>query len=198
MSDPVPRAAEIRRCPGSPPVQPCLVTEVLAGYRLEPNGIHGPAHWLRVRANGLALAARTPGACIEVVELFALLHDSRREDEGHDLGHGERAAAYAQRLVDAGMLKLDASGLDLLVSACAWHEHGRVSAEPTIGCCWDADRLELSRLNRRPIARFLSTSAAHDAHLQAAAWQRGYDQAVDRSDLAAWGLEAVLAGGGGG
>lgn len=183
---------------GGAAVPPWLVQEVLAGYRLDLDGIHGPAHWLRVRVNGLALAAMTPGACVEVVELFALLHDSRREDEWHDLGHGERAGGFARLLAEGGLLLLDAARLDLLVRACAGHEHGRVSADPTIGCCWDADRLELSRLGHRPIARLLSTAAAQDRTLQAAAWRRGRDQVLDRPGLQAWGLATVLGGGAGG
>ncbi len=195
MTDGEPEAGGSGGPAGKSPVQPWLMQEVLAGYLLDLDGIHGPAHWLRVRVNGLALAAMTPGACVEVVELFALLHDSRRENEWRDLGHGERAAGYARRLAEAGMVRLDAARLDLLVSACAGHEHGRVSADPTIGCCWDADRLELSRLDRRPIARLLSTAAAHDGPLQAVAWRRGRGQVVDQPGLRAWGLGAVLGGG---
>ena len=68
---------------------------------------------------------------------------------------------------------------------------GEVSADPTIGCCWDADRLELARFGRHPIARFLSTAAALDPGIQAAAWQRGMTGAV-RGDLAqAWSLDAA-------
>lgn len=170
------------------PVAPWLVREVLAGYRLDRDGIHGPGHWLRVRANGLALAARTPGADVAVVELFALLHDCRRQDDGHDRGHGERAAAYAAALAREGLLCLGPDLLDLLIAACAGHEHGKVSADPTIGCCWDADRLELSRLGRPPIARLLSTDAAHDPTLQAEAWQRGRDLWFDVEGASVWGL----------
>lgn len=171
------------------PVAPWLVAKVLAGYRLEIDGIHGPEHWLRVRANGLALAARTPGTDAGVIELFALLHDCRRQDDGTDPGHGERAAAYANALARDGVLRLDAKRLDLLATACAGHEHGEVSGDLTIGCCWDADRLELSRLGRRPIARFLSTAAARDPEIQAEAWQRGLDAAA----AAAWGVRAPVA-----
>jgi len=60
---------------------PLLVRAILAGYQLPLSGVHGPAHWLRVRANGEALAAATHGADLEVVQLFALLHDSRRVNE---------------------------------------------------------------------------------------------------------------------
>jgi uncharacterized protein len=165
-----------------------LVRRVLAGYRLDTQGIHGPWHWLRVRANGLALAAMTPGADAGVVELFALLHDGWREDEGHDLGHGARAAEAALALADEGVLDLAGDRLLALAEACRWHEHGQVSTEPTIGCCWDADRLDLSRLWRRPQARFLSTAAARESGLQARTWEAGTNNAQDLAGARAWGL----------
>lgn len=173
------------------PVQPRLVEEVLAGYRLGLGGIHGPSHWLRVRANGLALAARTPGADAVVVELFALLHDGRRRDDGRDPGHGERAADHAAALARDGLLRLDATRLDRLVAACGGHDNGGVASDPTIGCCWDADRLELSRLGRRPIERLLSTGAARDAAIQAQAWERGMALWHDAEGAAAWGLADI-------
>ena len=110
-----------------------------------------------------------------MVGLFALLHDCRRQDDGHDRGHGERTAGCAETLARDGLLRRDPVLLDRPVAACAGHEHGKVSAGPTIGCCWDADRLELSRLGRRPVARLLSTDAARDPAVQA-------------EDAAAWGL----------
>jgi uncharacterized protein len=170
-----------------------LARRVLAGYRLDSEGIHGPWHWLRVRANGLALVAMTPGADALVVELFALLHDGWREDEGHDLGHGARAADAALALAAEGVLPLEPARLRVLAEACRWHEHGSVSAEPTIGCCWDADRLDLSRLGRRPKAAFLSTAAARGAELQARAWAAGWTSKRDAAGAAAWGLGAALA-----
>jgi uncharacterized protein len=165
-----------------------LARRVLAGYRLDSQGIHGPRHWLRVRANGRALAAMTPGADAQVVELFALLHDGCRHDEGHDLVHGARAAEATLALADDGVLDLASDRLLALAKACRWHEHGKVSDEPTIGCCWDADRLDLSRLRRRPQARLLSTTAARDPVLQARVWQAGEDDEQDAAGAAAWGI----------
>lgn len=146
---------------------------VLQQYGLSLDGVHGPHHWRRVLTNGLALAERTPTADRIVVEAFAWLHDAKRIDEGRDIGHGERAAEFARTLHGSGQLVIEASQLLVLMEACAGHEHGRVSADPTIGCCWDADRLDLSRLHRRPIARLLSTSAALDPTLQRIAWDAG-------------------------
>lgn len=172
----------------APPGLPALAEGVLRRFRLDAAGLHGAAHWLRVRANGLLLAARTPGADAVVVELFALFHDSERRDEGRDPGHGERAAALVRRLAAEGGLALSAERLDLLAAACAGHEHPQVSADPTIGCCWDADRLDLARLGRRPIARLLSTAAALEAEVQAAAWERGSGLVFDAEGARAWGV----------
>jgi hypothetical protein len=88
-----------------------------------------------------------------------------------------------------GMIHLGPARLDLLAAACAGHEHGGISEDPTIGCCWDADRLELSRLGSRPVARLLSTKAARNTELQADAWRRGLEQRVEIADVTEWSLE---------
>lgn len=168
---------------------PSLTTSVLRGYRLHLAGLHGPAHWLRVRANALALAVLTPGAEPRIVEAFALLHDGWRHDEDRDLGHGERAAAAVRRWAAEGVLPLCAAETDALAEACARHEHGETSTDPTIGCCWDADRLDLSRLAIRPRARLLSTAAAREPAVQALAWERGAGGHLDAAGASTWGLD---------
>lgn len=152
-------------------------------------GIHGPGHWVRVLRNGREIAARTPGADLAIIEHFALLHDSRRVNDDTDPQHGERAAQLVGRLAGDRRLSLSSDQVTLLMKACAKHEHGQVSRNPTIGACWDADRLELSRLSRRPIPNLLSTAAALDADLQAAAWERGTTLQVDTAVALELGLE---------
>jgi uncharacterized protein len=154
-------------------ITPPLIKRVMDGYRLGLSGIHGPGHWRRVRANGLALAALTEGADAAVVELFALLHDSRRLNDNHDPEHGPRAAALARHLAATTLLPLDTARLDLLAEACARHTDGDITSDPAIGCCWDADRLELARLDIPPDARYLSTAAARDPEMQRTAWAQG-------------------------
>ena len=117
--------------------------------------IHGPEHWSRVAANGLALATETPGADKHVVCLFALLHDAMRENDGHDPEHGLRAADLSLELFT--LLKVDHHQFQALTRALAEHAGGQVSDDPTIGCCWDADRLELTRVGTTPDPRFFST-----------------------------------------
>jgi uncharacterized protein len=44
-----------------------------------------------------------------------------------------------------------------LIAACLLHSDGLTSADPTVGSCWDADRLNLWRLGWTPAASLMST-----------------------------------------
>ena len=134
-----------------------LWKSVISEFQGSHTSIHGPAHWRRVEANGLKIASLN-GASITVVRLFALLHDSRRQDDSSENVHGELAAAYAATLRGKAF-DLDDESLHLLQYACRWHTHGQVSSEPTIGACWDADRLDLTRLGIIPNPDLMSTEA---------------------------------------
>ena len=63
-----------------------IVTAILEDYALSIDGTHGVSHWARVLEIGTRLAEET-GANLEVVQLFAIFHDSRRISEGVDDGH---------------------------------------------------------------------------------------------------------------
>jgi uncharacterized protein len=116
---------------------------------------HGPAHWKRVERNGLLLATRT-GADVDVVRLFAIFHDSRRENDMTDPEHGLRGALYARSL-KGSLFDIDDYRFDLLDYACTWHTDIDHSDDPTIGSCWDADRLDLGRVGMIPNRRLMST-----------------------------------------
>ena len=124
--------------------------------------IHGERHWRTVGANGLWLAERTKGADAHVVLLFALLHDTMRENDMYDPGHGPRAAVFAEELHAEALLATREEQLALLVEACRLHADGLTADDPTVGACWDADRLDLPRCGIQPDARLLSTRAALD------------------------------------
>lgn len=64
-----------------------LVDDILANFYLPHASVHGPAHWARVRLNGMRIA-QVSGADRKVVELFAFLHDSQRRNDGTDPEHG--------------------------------------------------------------------------------------------------------------
>ena len=135
-----------------------IIAEILSGYSLPARGFHGVVHWARVLENGLKLAEST-GANVEVIRLFAVFHDSRRENDGTDDGHGRRGADLAATL--RGRL-FDLSGTDfaLLYRACEWHTEGRTDADITVQTCWDADRLDLGRVGIVPSPKYLCTPAA--------------------------------------
>jgi uncharacterized protein len=124
-------------------------------FPLGKDSDHGPEHWRRVEANGLLLAKET-GADLTVVRLFALFHDSRRENEFTDPDHGRRGAIYAGELRNIHFQITDPQ-FKLLETACVWHTEATDHEDPTIGTCWDADRLDLGRVGIIPDPKYMST-----------------------------------------
>jgi len=150
-----------------------LVDAVLARSTGKDSSIHGQSHWRRVAAAGLALLPETPGADPALVFLFALFHDSMRFNDSFDPMHGPRAAVLAREL-RGGAFDLGNEEMDLLAFACEEHTNGGLSEEPTVGVCWDADRLNLWRVGFEPDPRFLSTEAARSE--ERIAWGRDLQQ----------------------
>ncbi len=135
-----------------------LIQAISEQYVLDWHGIHGWDHWMTVHKNGLVLA-RENGADLRVVELFALLHDSCRLNDGLDPDHGPRAAEFTKSL-NGEFFSLDAPDMDILIIAIRDHTAGYVHENPTIAVCWDADRLELPRVGIPTHPDYLGTDAA--------------------------------------
>ena len=140
-----------------------LIEAVVGQLKINPRGIHGLSHWARVHANGLRLA-RANGADTEVVELFALFHDSGRINENADVEHGPRGAMVAQQF-HGRLFPLDAEKLELLLTACRLHTTARTHDHRTVQTCFDADRLDLARIGKTVDPRYLCTPEAKDPHL---------------------------------
>jgi uncharacterized protein len=138
--------------------RPGLLKVILAQFRIKQHGAHGPSHWARVRKHGLTVGSAV-GADLLVVELFAFLHDSQRENEYSDPSHGARAAAYAQSL-NGTYFSLSPEQLEKLCIAMTGHSEGKIHQDPTIQTCWDADRLDLGRVGTKPRAKYLSAEGA--------------------------------------
>jgi uncharacterized protein len=137
---------------------PQILHAVLEDYALPWGGFHGVAHWARVLENGLRLAGET-GADVEIVRLFALLHDSRRVNEDTDPDHGPRAAEFAETL-RGRLFDLPDPEFRLLHRACAGHTHELTHPDVTVQTCWDADRLDLGRVGITPHPSRLCTEVA--------------------------------------
>ncbi|MCU0605178.1 MAG: hypothetical protein MUC33_21255 [Desulfobacterales bacterium] len=54
---------------------------------------------------------------------------------------------------------LDPGRLDLLKGAIFDHTAGLISTDPTVGACWDADRLDIGRVGFVPDPAYFSTAA---------------------------------------
>jgi hypothetical protein len=121
---------------------------------------HGPWHWEKVEKTALALAKAVPGADQKVCQIFAILHDSKRENDSVCKKHGPLAAKYVEKLCEEGRLDLKPIQKDKLMAACEGHTNGETTEDPTIGVCWDADRLDLLRVGVTPDPKYFSTDAA--------------------------------------
>lgn len=135
---------------------PAVWTFARSHHRLGEHSLHGPSHWERVEAHGRRLAAATAGADEVVVRLFGILHDVERQNESYDPQHGPRAAKLIRHFRD-DLFAITDDQLELLTYACQCHADGFTSDDPTIGCCWDADRLDLPRVGIRPESTYMST-----------------------------------------
>jgi uncharacterized protein len=147
-----------------------LICMLKRKFQLEWNGLHGAGHWARVRQNGLTLAGLT-GADCTVVEYFALLHDVCRQDDGQDPLHGPKAADFA-RLIRSTHIALNDAQFEELTVALEGHTTGQHHLNQTVATCWDADRLDLGRLDIYPDSERMCTYAARNPQLIKGAWTR--------------------------
>jgi len=122
---------------------------------LNPFGIHGVMHWHNVYWNALHIW-RVLRDTHEVAPKddwffwsFAMLHDCRRESDTIDLEHPFRAA----KLIPDDNTDFNRK----LRVAISSHTSGRTADDMHIGTCWDADRLDLPRINIVPNPEQMST-----------------------------------------
>jgi uncharacterized protein len=163
-----------------------LLQTILKQYRLPWNGIHGLSHWARVLENGRMLAAKT-GARLEVVELFAILHDSKRPHEGIDYTHGRLGADYAASL-RGSLVQLNDNDFELLYTACLEHTNGKIDGDITLQACWDADRLDLGRVGIKPNPKRLCTEVGRLPETIAWGEKRSRIIAVPALVFEEWGI----------
>jgi uncharacterized protein len=164
-----------------------LVYRILEDYALPWHGTHGVGHWARVLENGLRLAQETE-AKVEIVQLFAVLHDSRRINEGTDDGHGLRGAELAAEL-RGNLFELSDADFELLYEACAYHTDGMTEADINVQVCWDADRLDLGRVGMMPEPKKLCTDAAKAMQMLKWADGRAAFEVVPEMVKEEWGIE---------
>jgi uncharacterized protein len=136
-----------------------LLAVLEGSARLFDSPIHGFKHWHRVARNGVYLAQYT-GADVGVVKHFAYFHDCMRDNEHIDPEHGPRAALFLNSIRTD--IPLADDQFELLRRACSGHTHGTKTDCPTLGTCWDADRLDLGRVGVTPDSQYLFTARAKE------------------------------------
>lgn len=121
---------------------------------------HGVKHWKKVSDNAVMLAHETSGADKVVCRLFGILHDFKREREGRDDNHGSRAANSIEKIRNTLLADLGNTQFSCLKYAIANHTRTKNIQEPTVACCFDADRIDLPRVGINIDVDYLSTDAA--------------------------------------
>lgn len=154
----------------------------LVGLARYPSLIHGPAHWSRVRRFGALLAEKEqlPVAARACVEIFALLHDLAREDDGGGNQHAIDGSSYMDEVMPCVFGQLSLDQIETVRVAIRYHSDGMVARQAnekglfdeldwprdlltrTVGCCWDADRLDLPRVGIHPVPELMSTAGWRD------------------------------------
>ena len=136
-------------------------------FQLDAFGNQGIEHWLRVLTTGRQIAQRID-VNIKVIELFSLIHDSRRWNDFDDPLHGHRAAEFCETL-NYRWFEADETEIRLLRTACRYHSAGNLHPNSTVQACWDANRLDSARIgvtpNQRSLGAYLEQN--HDIVLTA-------------------------------
>jgi len=138
---------------------------IFEDIKINFHGDHGIKHWDRVYKNTQILASHYKIKS-EVFELFALLHDSKRENEYEDTYHGLRASVFAKKLLDDGLIELSKEDEERLIFACANHtkkdKNNPLCDDIIVQICFDSDKLDLRRVGMIPDASRMNTDFAKD------------------------------------
>ena len=132
-------------------------------FKLDLYGVHGIYHWQRVYKNTQILSTyykiNSP-----VFELFALFHDSKRENEYSDIHHGVRASEFVEKLIKEKKIILDENDKNRLLYAISNHtitdEENSLFNDLIVKICFDADRLDLGRVGVEPEEKYMMTDFA--------------------------------------
>jgi uncharacterized protein len=120
-----------------------------------------------------------------IIELFAVFHDSGRQNEHTDDGHGYRGAELAKKLKGT-FFDLEDSDFELLYTACCHHTDIHFHENITVQACWDADRLDLGRVGKIPVIDYFGTAFAKEPDTVAWATKRAQEGILTEFAIEEW------------
>lgn len=126
---------------------------------MRPSAIHGMSHLERVEQNGRKIALHYPEAHLNVILAFAYLHDACRTSDSYDLEHGPRASFLVDEIRNTILRSFSDEEIDELKTACYLHTTSHRTGNITVDICFDADRLDLGRVNIKPDPTKMATVA---------------------------------------
>lgn len=138
-----------------------LQIEVIKNFAVnhaKPSDIHGLLHWQNVERNATLLAEKT-GADSQALKLFAYIHDMCRENDGGDPEHGLRASQLVKKYVGSLLSGIEEREIYRIGFACEHHTDMLRSGDLLIDTCFDADRLDLTRVGITPDPDKMATDA---------------------------------------
>ena len=116
---------------------------------------HGVEHWDRVAKFGRMLYQE--GADMDVILAFAYLHDAERMSNGRDINHGQRASGLIDTIRHTQLEALSDEQIAKLKRACELHTIQHRTGDLTIDICFDADRMDLPRVDITPSQKRMAT-----------------------------------------
>lgn len=156
---------------------PATALHYIVPYAQHHSLVHGVAHWARVHRFGLTLSKKLNLTEPEKlsIALFAWCHDLARTDDSGNQHHAYDGACYVEEIVNCLFKGFPEDVLQMAQIAIKHHsdsmnaeeaQHAgkidtpfsRESTLNVLGCCWDADRLDLLRLNIIPEETRMSTT----------------------------------------
>ncbi len=153
---------ETERSPTSGPFQPYerdLVREIcLNKYEsFKYDKQHSFEHVYRVSEIAFSLGLNECPEFANQMFIGACLHDIGRVDDSFELQHGPKGEEIAKQMIKKYFA--DYYNKDIL-RAIREHSDGATTANPLLGCIFDADRIDLIRMKKIPRVELLSTKTA--------------------------------------
>ena len=129
--------------------------------------IHGFAHSARVDRNAQILAKlyRIKNEVLAALNIFAFYHDLQRYNDGSDIDHGKRASIHLKSIRRVSHIGFVSDDLfEKLCFACENHTTMLRSGDLFVDICFDADRLDLTRIGTTIDPNMMATTlGAHFA-----------------------------------